>query len=344
MNYKYNMRPLAKLFIPIFIIGILIGSSCKKTTETTTTVYMTGNLTFSIPEILIVSSPVQLSATGITVPETGITYSWTTTGFSVDSFKVASSLINAPSVIGNYTVTVVASHADYSSKSISLSTTVIDPSSADSYSGPVYGTNSITDARDGKKYYYSTIGSLDWFSSNLNWAGAGKPYRNLVALAPIFGRLYSWAEATGGVSSNTLGGGPQGACPAGWSVPTKKDWENFAKTLNGNTDISFDSNWPNLGGKVTISALLNSSNVWKYSPKNNKSNLFFWNALPGGSISDDLSRFYNLYEYGFWWSSTEKDAANAEYRYIFYDSPDFPYNFVNKSYFGASVRCVRIAH
>lgn len=341
MNYKYNMRQLAKLFVPIIIVGILIGSSCKKTTETPTTVYMTGNLSFVLPEFIIASSELQLSVSGITEPATGITYKWTTTGFSVDSLKVPNAVINAPSVCGSYYITVVATHPDYPSKSLTQSTIVIDPASTSSFSGIVYGTKSIVDARDGKRYYYSTIGGLDWLSSNLNWVGAGKPYKNIVALAPVFGRLYSWSEATGGVSSNTLGGGPQGVCPTGWSVPTKADWESFAKSLNGNKDILFDSKWTDLGSKVTVNAKLNSGNIWKYSPKNNKDNLFFWNALPGGSISDNLSRFYNIYEYGFWWSSTEKDATNGEYRYIYFDSADFPYNFASKNFFGASVRCVR---
>jgi len=335
------MRQFANLFIPIIIVTILVGTSCKKNTVTPTTVYMTGNLTFVLPEYIIASSELQLSVSGITDPTTGITYRWTTTGFSVDSVKVQNAVINAPAVCGNYIITVTASHADYPTETLTMGTIVIDPSSESSFSGVVNGTKSIVDLRDGKKYYYNTIGALDWFTSNLNWAGAGKPYKNIYALSLIFGRLYSWTEATGGVSSNTPGGGPQGACPAGWSVPTKKDWESFAKNLNGNTDILFDSSWPNLGGKVTVNAKLNSGNIWKYSPNNNKDNLFSWNALPGGSISDNLSRYSNLNGSGFWWSSTERDATNGEYRYIYFDSGDFPYNFANKNYFGASVRCVR---
>ncbi len=341
MNSKYNMRQFAKLFFPIIILSILVGTSCKKSETDTTVVYMTGTLTFSLPDFIIASSVIELNATGITEPTTGIAYKWTIPGFSVDSVKTQVASVNAPSVVGNYTVTITASHPDYSTKTVSRSTIVINPSSSESFSGVVNGPNFITDSRDGKKYYYNTVGGLDWFTSNLNWAGAGRVYRETDALSYIYGRLYSWTEATGGVSANTLGGGPKGVCPTGWSVPTEKDWESLAKALNSNADISFDSTWPNLGGKVTVNAKLNSGNIWKYSPNNLQNNMFFWNALPAGNASENFTRYSNINLYGFWWSSTEKDAANGLYRYIYFDSPDFPYNFANKSYFGASVRCVR---
>ncbi|MFA6334193.1 MAG: fibrobacter succinogenes major paralogous domain-containing protein [Bacteroidales bacterium] len=336
------MRQFAKLFIPIAILTIFIGTSCNKNDDDDTdSEYMTGSISFSLPGYIIASSELQLTASGITEPADGITYNWTTTGFSVDSVKGQNIAITAPATCGEYSITVQATLDGYYSESSTVETIVIDPSSESSFSGVINGTKSIVDQRDGKRYYYSTIGDLDWFTSNLSWNGVGKSYGDADALSYIFGRLYSWNEATGGVSSSVFGEGPQGICPAGWSVPTEKDWENLAKVLNGSSYLPFDSNWPGLGGKVTVNAQLNSGNIWKYSPNNNKDNLYFWNALPGGNISDNLSRYSNINQYGFWWSSTEKDASNVEYRYIYFDSADFPYNFTGKNYFGASVRCVR---
>ena len=335
MKRLYTMSKFPGLFISITVsLLIVLTAGCKKDEEAESSESMIGILNFVLPEYMLSGTQYNLIGEGITFPVTGINYKWSTTGFAPDSATGLSATVITPLEIGEYTVTLSAQMDGYYSKSISRTTTIIKPSSPESFSGVVYGNDFITDPRDGKHYYFSEIGDLFWFSSNLNWEGSGRPYKNISALSHIYGRLYSWQEATATTGDN-------GICPPGWRVPTNQDWENLAKYLNGGVSLPFDDPWRGLGSKITVEAKLNGANMWKYSPNNNKENLFHWNALPGGNATGILSSFININYYGIWWSSTQADASNAHYRYIYFDSSDFSYNIANKTYFGASVRCVR---
>ena len=332
------------IFITVLILILSLSIfSCKKDkAESDDTNYMEGILNFTLPNYLSVSQEVELNATGITAPLTDITYHWNTADFGLDSINGQSVTIKAPSTTGDYTVYVTATHDDYTSKVATRYVTVIDPSSEKDYTGIIKGTDSIIDSRDGNKYYYSKIGKLYWLSTNLRWAGAGKPYDSTSALNEIFGALYSWNEATGGIAASGLANGPKGVCPQGWSIPTREDWENFGSTI-AQTPVSFDGNWVGIGEKVSANATLNQTNIWKYSPNNLKSNTVGWNALPGGNSSNYFKSFANLHLFGFWWSASERDSNNGEYRFIHFDSANFPYNYADKSFFTASVRCVKNA-
>lgn len=342
MKRSYYMSKFSRLSVSLtIIIFTLLTTGCKKDGTEETSDSMSGTLSFVLPGYLLKGTHLTLEATGITAPETGITYKWSTVGFAPDSSTGQTIEVISPLEPGEYTVIVSAQAEGYYSKSSSVTITVIDPASQDSFSGLVFGNDYITDPRDGKRYYFTEIGNLFWFSQNLNWSGAGRPYRNIDALSYIYGRLYSWQEATGGISNPSGGQGSNGACPPGWRVPTNQDWEELAKYLNNGTPLIFDNEWKGLGSRITVEALLNGSKIWKYSPNNNKENMYHWNALPGGNATGTLSSFINLNNYGFWWSSTEAGTSTAPYRYIYFDSGDFSYNFANKTNFGASVRCVR---
>lgn len=326
---KFNLRLLFTA-----VMGVMVIFSCKKDDNngsSSGTNYMTGSLNFVLPQYTNISEKLDLEATGITAPETGITYEWETTGFSVEKISGQKVEVFAPATHGSYTVKITASADGYSSKTLSKTIIVIDPTSQESLKGIVNGEFSYTDLRDGKKYYYSKINGLDWFTSNLDWEGKGKTYKEADALGPIYGRLYTWDEANTG----------ENICPIGWRVPTNSDWESLAMALNNGTHIAFDSNWEGLGGKITVNASLNGDQLWKYSPNNEQKNTFSLNALPGGYSTTGHTVFKAMKEYGFWWSATEKDASNGYYRYIYFDNGDFPYNYTGKDSFGASVRCVR---
>lgn len=330
-----------------YLIAVLIAfvslSACKKDKKDKESPYMAGSLQFSLPKYLLPNQEIELSASGITDPTENITYKWIARGFTEDTLVGQSVKFTSKDTIGFFSMSLTATHPDFPSRTYSLTTNIINPNSKESFSGIKPTDLTITDPRDSKVYFIKKYGNLYWFVENLRWKDLGFPYEKEEALTDIYGYLYTWNQATGGVSSSGLGNGPQGVCPPGWSIPTKEDWEDFA-SFNLNTSTIFDNEWNGLGESSSITASLNGNAIWRYSPDNNKSNSNGFNALPGGSTSNEFKSFSNMYSFGFWWSSTEHNSNSGLYRFIHFDRATFPYNFANKSQFAASVRCVKLAN
>ena len=346
---------MRKYLIPVLIIAIA-ATGCKKDKNTDTGKYFSGGITVKAPSYLLVSQSVDISLIiTITKPESNIQYEFSLPSFSPETVTNTNGVITgitAPSVPGRYTITATATHPDYNNLSaLAAYVVVLDPSSPDSYSGYINGSSFMTDSRDNKRYYHTQIGSLDWMTSNLQWTGAGQSIDSTSALDPVYGRLYTWQEATGGVSGSGIGGGPRGVCPTGWSIPTNDDWANFASTLAGSS-LPFENIWEGLGNIASAPVMINDTRLWTiYSPDNMHINSAKWNGVPAGSFSilnpnpgtaDDIYTFQNKGKSGLWWSATQSNADMAFYRHIDDQNANFPYERGNKKYLGASVRCVRI--
>ena len=187
----------------------------------------------------------------------------------------------------------------------------------------------FTDPRDGRSYRWEHIGSLDWFAENLAWEGAGSVYASSPVLNHLFGRHYTWAEATGG-----------DICPAGWRLPDNADWEDLGAALCGEA-VAFDSNWTGAASAVTPDAYFNGERFWPFSVNNTHSVRFNFNPLPCGYMQTNDGGFYGRDTYGMWWSASAYDADNAFYRYIYWDSADFKPGYTSKEHIALNVRCVR---
>ena len=335
------MNKYLKFFWLYAAVAILTFVSCDTEEEEETSLSMNGSFNFDLPTYVFINDVRTLTASGIIIPETYAT-KWLISDIYEDTLVGKTITVSFPDTIGTYSVSAIASAADYYSVTTSKTVTTIDPSKNGSLVGVDYGDTMFTDPRDLNKYYITKVGNLEWFAQNLAWNGAGVSYRRADATQALFGRFYSWNEATGGVSSSGLGAGPQGVCPKGWSVPTDEDWADFGKALNEGEEVPFNGNWKGLGEKVTVQAYFNGDIMWPYSPDNNKYNTFKWNALPIGNSQLSNSSFKGFSEYGFWWSSTEQSDTKAYYKYIYYDQSSFPTNYTGKDDFGASVRCVRL--
>ena len=178
-----------------------------------------------------------------------------------------------------------------------------------------------SDTRENNEYTYVLMGNVYWMAENLRWSGSdaspvGAGYAGSDVMGKtLYERLYTWNDATGGVTASGLGAGPKGICPEGWSIPTNEDWVDFAAFLNDGQEIEFVSNWKKLGEKVmAYNAKFNDNEVWPFSGNTWPSDKYLWNAMPAGNCINDYSNFDGLNSYAFWWSSTEKDSQNANYR------------------------------
>ncbi|MCL2726783.1 MAG: hypothetical protein FWD56_00195 [Bacteroidales bacterium] len=337
-----------KIIMFCLCVSILLFSACKeKDPEPEGKNYMSGTLVHNVPQYVYRLTTYTFNASGITTPEDGLSYHWVGPGFEPDSCFTQTYTCMSPEKMGSYTISIAVSHEGYYDAGMPQYITVIDSLFFVSVTGIIPGTDSIVDPRDGTKYHTRIFGALEWFVQNLNWAGAGNPYAKVEALSTPYGRLYSWNEATSGVAApsqeaSSLGLGPQGACPPGWSVPTNDDWAHLASVVNGGTPISFFDDWDGVASPLCAYAKLVDVLVWPYSPRNTKSNLAAWNGLPGGNSTNNGNNYGNIGNYGFWLSSSEADAHNGYYRYIHYDLNQFPYHATDKNSFGASVRCVRL--
>lgn len=124
------MRKHLIFFTALVLIFTLTIFSCKKKDkDKDDNNYMTGVLDFTLQKYMIVSQEINLYATGITEPQTGITYHWITSGFSVDSIVGQSVKVKAPSIPGDYSVSITAKHKDFSSKVATRYVTILNPSS-----------------------------------------------------------------------------------------------------------------------------------------------------------------------------------------------------------------------
>lgn len=334
------MKKILNYTALLALCAMVVLSSCDKD-EDETLLYLDGTPQFELPLYASVGDTITLHGSGILTENH--TFQWTFPGLDTVSFSkdTTSVTICMPDSLGTYTVTLMADAGDdYYSSSMSHIVTVV--SEKESITGLPVPQKRFVDPRDSKVYPYVQIGNLEWFAKNLNWEGKGTGYARTEAAASVFGRFYTWNDATGGVSASGLGNGVQGVCPEGWSIPTREDWIDLAMALNGGEEVEFLQDWKGIAGYLMAPAKFNGEAMWPYSPIVELTNDYGWNALPVGSSYNDYNNYQNIFEYAFWWCSTEKDSKTAHYRYIYKEYPNVSVNYTSKDGLGANVRCVRL--
>jgi len=146
--------------------------------------------------------------------------------------------------------------------------------------------------------------------------GAWCYYNNDPSTNAAYGKLYNWYAVND----------PRGLAPTGWHVPSDAEWATLETTCLGGTSVA--------GGKMKVTG----TSTW-VSPNTGATNTSGFAGLPGGLRFNDGS-FVDVGSAGYWWSSTESNAAGAWYRVLpFFNSSIIKGSF-NKR-FGISVRCLR---
>ena len=201
--------------------------------------------------------------------------------------------------------------------------------------GNVYKTIKIGDqwwmAENLKVTHYRNGDVIHHETDNRKWGylttGAYGYYNNNSSNAAVYGALYNWYAVN---DSRNI-------APAGWHVPTDKDWKQLEINL-GMSQAEADvkgTRGTNEGGKLKEAG----TSHW-YSPNTGATNESGFCARPGGYRFDYNNYFADKGFEAYFWSATEINSSLACSRQLYYTHAS-----VNRTYkykfFGFSIRLVR---
>jgi len=164
-------------------------------------------------------------------------------------------------------------------------------------------------------------------AENLNYDVEGsKCYRNDPENCKKYGRLYNWATAMALQTScnssecaNQIQPKHRGICTSGWHLPSDAEWKVLTDYVGGSA-----------GDKLKARG---------WNSYDNATDDYGFSALPGGFGFPDGS-FDNVGDYGYWWSTTERNSDYAYNRDMYYVYSSVSRNDIIKSRL-FSVRCVK---
>ena len=173
-------------------------------------------------------------------------------------------------------------------------------------------SDTLVDARDGKKYLITQIGQQIWMAENLDFKTDKYSYlyANKAENGKKYGRLYRWESAIK-------------ACPEAWHLPTDEEWQVLEKEL-GMTDEQ-----------------LAKENTWRGTDQTTKlisDTTFNFNMLFAGYRNPPSNSFLMGMQ-SFFWTATST-AAHAWYRQM-RDGSGQVFRRTRPKSWGMSVRCVK---
>jgi uncharacterized protein (TIGR02145 family) len=177
------------------------------------------------------------------------------------------------------------------------------------------GASTFKDPRDGNVYRTAKIGNQVWMAENLNYKINGSwCYKDYEANGKKYGRLYTWNAA-------------KAACPKGWRLPTRLEWEELVVTTGGSSvagkKLKARSGWNDYKGQ-----------------DGNGTDDFGFSALPDGYRRSE-GGFGSANSSSYWWTATDDGSSYyAYYRRMYYNRDYVNENHDDKS-IGFSVRCVK---
>lgn len=299
--------------IVLIIITVFTFQNCTEETET------------PLPEIT------SLSETEVTVMAgTTTTIAINGNNFGTDVSQVQVSLNGVSLPIQSVSANEIAVEIPLNATSGNVEVTVGDQT----VTGPMLTVilqETVVDV-EGNVYPVVTIGQQTWMAENLRatnyadgtpiaevtsdaeWADLSDDskayawYNNDDSNADPYGALYTWAAASGGSSSQSNPSGIQGACPAGWHLPSRDeviDLMNFIESEQGDFN--------GITGFFTIfiedaSPYLKSTTGWPQGE--NGTDDYGFNAYPVGSRDNSTGVFQFKDLSTGWWTTAPDDNYN----------------------------------
>lgn len=344
--------------------AILAAVSCKEKEESKLSPSLKGGVTISVPAFVGPNAVVKMTHRGASHPEgEGIGYFWRVGPMMKknDTVRFENGLdkngnksdgyytYQFPDSLGTYTVLCGAYAAGYSTSSGSAYVEVVKGGADGSITGIDFSSGE-TVTIDGRPYEIARIGDTEWLRRNIATEGLGLPYMNCKAMDDVFGRYYSWEDASK-------------ACPEGWRLPSDEEWTELAKAAGAKNDPKKFQTARGVAAALMGNAEFNGIRLWEYWPAVGEiTDAAKMSMIPAGYVSlgslaadkkDDEFREYNypnaefkgIREYAVFWTGdkVEGDGSKAYYRYLIADQPDLIVGMGDISTFGASVRCVRSA-
>ncbi|MBQ9410223.1 MAG: fibrobacter succinogenes major paralogous domain-containing protein [Bacteroidales bacterium] len=160
------------------------------------------------------------------------------------------------------------------------------------------------------------IGGKEWTAMNLDSTTYGVSHKGSDVTAPLFGRFFTWEEASA-------------ACPSGWHLPTAEEWDALGKDVSG----------------LMAPAKFLDEDMWKAALGQSITNSTGFNAIPVGYLDNTASidKFRLYGEMAAFWTASDsaQDATQAQFRFIRYDNPEIMKGSGDKTSLALSVRCVK---
>jgi uncharacterized protein (TIGR02145 family) len=207
---------------------------------------------------------------------------------------------------------------------------------------PAIAYGSVPDTRDGRTYRTVVIGSQRWMAENLAYPSVGsRCYDDKADRCAQLGRLYSWSQALAlqdscdtTICASQVKANHQGACPAGWHVPSNPEWTALVSFVDSDSRV----------GANHEGTALKATSSWDSWDTLVALDLFGFRALPAGAYvppPNGSGGYFWLGSFGHWWGSTEHNATIGWYHYLFYC---YRYMIDNRVYPKAeaySLRCLK---
>lgn len=182
---------------------------------------------------------------------------------------------------------------------------LMDPPGVDE----IYDSTALYDSRDENRYKTVEIGGKRWMAENLRFAAPGSfCYEDKDIRCRSYGRLYPWPVAMrlpADFITNPVEGmitvEHQGVCPAGWHVPSQKEWDDMMQAVAQMQKGSVAAALKTREGWVRGGALITESSGFKAIPAGVRHNdgefmelgtsAYFWEASGGGETG---AAYWNL--------------------------------------------------